>query len=74
MKIKSSPTLRTIRMVERTLERNSKTPISVASLKKKLPKKVNHNTLVQILEYLEESRKISVSLKGIRWIHNAKGI
>ncbi len=33
-------------------------------------KKVNHNTLKTILEYLEESNKIVVTMKGITWIHN----
>ncbi|WP_199724067.1 hypothetical protein [Methanohalophilus sp. RSK] len=44
--------------------------IPVAELKKQLPKQVNHNTLKTILEYLEESNKIAVSIKGITWIHN----
>ena len=43
---------------------------SIAELKRKLPKQVNHNTLMIILEYLEQSNKIAVSLKGISWIHN----
>jgi hypothetical protein len=45
--------------------------ISIADLKKLLPKQVNHNTLKIILEYLEESNKIAVSMKGITWIHNS---
>ncbi len=44
--------------------------VTIAELKKKLPKQVNHNTLKRILEYLEESNKIAVSMKGITWIHN----
>ncbi|MBW2967482.1 hypothetical protein KY362_03270 [Candidatus Woesearchaeota archaeon] len=65
-----SPTLNTILMVEAVLEDNEGAHLSIPELKKKLPKQVNHNTLMQILAYLEESNKISVSLKGITWIHN----
>ena len=42
----------------------------LAKLKKILPRKVNHYTLMRILEYLEASNKIAVSLKGITWIYN----
>ena len=64
-----SPTLNTIMMVEAVLEDNEGTFLSIPELKKQLPKQVNHNTLMQILAYLEESNKISVSLKGITWTH-----
>jgi hypothetical protein len=64
-----SPTLNTIMMVEAVLEDNDGEFMSIPDLKKKLPKQVNHNTLMQILAYLEESNKISVSLKGIKWAH-----
>jgi hypothetical protein len=57
-------------MVEQVLKNMDESVISIADLKKKLPKQVNHNTLKIILEYLEESNKIAVSLKGITWIHN----
>ncbi|MBN2368372.1 hypothetical protein JXC34_05120 [Candidatus Woesearchaeota archaeon] len=67
---KTSPTLNTVLMVERTLQRMDGSVITVADLKKKLPKQVNHNTLMVILDYLEKSNKIAVSLRGITWIHN----
>ena len=44
--------------------------ITIPELKKTLPRQVNHNTLRVILEYLERSNKIAVSLKGITWIQN----
>jgi len=44
--------------------------IKIAELKRRLPKQVNHLTLILILKYLEESNKIIVSLDGITWIHN----
>jgi hypothetical protein len=64
-----SPTLNTILMVEAVLENNENNYLTIPQLKSKLPKKVNHNTLMQVLAYLEESNKISVSLKGITWTH-----
>ncbi|MBW2997868.1 hypothetical protein KY349_06015 [Candidatus Woesearchaeota archaeon] len=64
-----SPTLNTILMVEAVLEDNEGKYLAIPELKKQLPKQVNHNTLMQVLAYLEESNKISVSLKGITWMH-----
>ncbi len=68
--IKHSPTLNTVLMVEKTLNKSDKSVITIAELKRKLPKQVNHNTLMVILEYLEKSNKIVVTLKGITWVHN----
>ena len=64
------PTLNTVFMVEDTLKNMDESVISVAELKRILPKQINHNTLKLILEYLEESNKIAVTMKGITWIHN----
>ena len=64
-----SPTLNTILMIEAVLEDNDGKYITIPQLKKQLIKQVNHNTLMQVLAYLEESNKISVSLKGITWTH-----
>jgi len=69
-KMEHSPTLNTVLMVEDTLKESDDSVITVADLKRKLPKQVNHNVLKTILGYLEESNKIAVSLKGITWIHN----
>lgn len=69
-KLEHSPTLNTILMVEDTLKKMQESVITIAELKRRLPKQVNHNTLKSILQYLEESDKIAVSLKGITWIHN----
>ena len=57
-------------MVEGALKNMDESVITVAELKRKLPKQINHNTLKLILEYLEESNKIAVTMKGITWIHN----
>jgi hypothetical protein len=69
-RLEHSPTLNTVLMVEHTLENMDESVVKVSELKKRLPKQVNHNTLKIILEYLEESNKIAVSMKGITWIHN----
>ncbi len=68
--LEHSPTLNTVLMVENILTNMDESVITIAGLKRKLPKQVNHNTLKIILEYLEESNKIAVSLRGISWIHN----
>ena len=63
-----SPTLTTILSVERTLKKYTKNkPISIAELKRKFPKQLNHYTVKTILEYLEQSKKIDVTINGVRW-------
>ena len=69
-RLEHAPTLNTVIMVEEVLKNINESVISVAELKRKLPRQVNHNTLMTILQYLEESNKIAVTLKGITWIHN----
>lgn len=64
------PTLNTVMMVEDILKKMNKSIISIAELKRKLPRQVNHLTLMVILEYLEKSNKIAATLKGITWIYN----
>ena len=69
-KLEHSPTLNTVFMVEETLKNMEESAITVAELKKIIPKQINHNTLIIILEYLEESNKIAVTMRGITWVHN----
>jgi len=69
-KLEHSPTLNTVLMVEAVLKNMDESVITIAELKKRLPRQVNHNILMIILLYLEESNKIAVTLKGITWIHN----
>jgi len=64
------PTLNTVIMVEEVLRNLEGSVVSVAEIKRNLPRQVNHNTLMIILHYLETSNKILVGLKGITWIHN----
>ncbi|MBD3318508.1 hypothetical protein GF342_01215 [Candidatus Woesearchaeota archaeon] len=68
--LEHSPNLNTVIMVENTLKNMDGSVITVAELKKLLPRQVNHNTLKIILEYLEMSNKIVVTMRGITWIHN----
>ena len=68
--MKHAPTLNTVIMVEHALQNTEDSVVTIAELKRLLPKQVNHTTLMTILSYLEESNKIAVSLKGITWIHN----
>ena len=62
-----SPTLDTVQMVEEAV-RKAKQVITVAELKRKLPRKVNHNTLKVILAYLQKSGKIEFTPDGAVWI------
>lgn len=61
-----SPNLTTILMVEKLLIISLK-PLSLAEIKQKLPRKVMHQTLRLILEYLWESGKISYTPRGVLW-------
>jgi len=65
-----SPNLNTVLMVEEILKNMNESVITVAELKRRLPRQINHNTLIVILEYLELSNKILVTMRGITWIHN----
>ena len=69
-KLEHSPNLNTVIMVENTLSNMEESVITIAGLKKILPKQINHNTLKVILEYLEKSNKIFFGIKGITWIYN----
>jgi len=62
-----SPTLNTILMVEEVLK-NANQLMTVAELKRELPRKVMHQTLIQILDYLQISGKIIIGTKGILWV------
>ena len=65
--ISHSPNLNTVLMVEEILKEANEI-ITVAELKRRLPKKVMHQTLLQILDYLQLSGKIIMGTKGILWI------
>lgn len=68
--MKHSPTLNTVIMVENVIKNAKGSIITIPEIKRNLPKQVNHATLKVILEYLESSGKIVVTLRGITWIQN----
>ena len=70
-KVLHSPTLATVLMVERTLK-NAGQVMKVAELKRKLPKKVMHQTLLHILDYLQHNGKIVIGTKGILYTYTPK--
>jgi len=66
-KLRHSPNLNTVLMVEDIL-RGSGELMTLAELKRRLPRKVMHQTLIQILDYLQISGKIIIGTKGILWV------
>ncbi|MCK4327528.1 MAG: hypothetical protein KAW41_03555 [Candidatus Diapherotrites archaeon] len=66
-KVEHSPTLNTVLMIEETLE-GAGEPLTLAELKRELPRKVMHSTLLQVLDYLQESGKVLLTTKGIVWV------
>ena len=60
--------LATVLMVEESL-RQAGEVLKIAELKRRLPKQVMHSTLLQILDYLQESGKILITTKGVLWIY-----
>ncbi|MBS3136576.1 hypothetical protein J4401_06510 [Candidatus Woesearchaeota archaeon] len=66
-----SPTLNTVLMVENLLK-DSGELLSVAEIKRRLPKKVMHQTLLQILDYLQISGKILIGTKGVLWVFSER--
>ncbi len=68
LRIAHSPNLSTVLMVENVLK-NANELVTMEELKRRLPKKVMHQTLIQILDYLIYSGKIIIGTKGILWIY-----
>lgn len=69
--VEHSPTLNTVLMVEKTLK-DAGELVTIAELKRMLPKQVMHRTLITILDYLQISGKILIGTKGILWIHTER--
>ena len=67
---KRYPNLNTVLMVENFLKNNRDIPLKISEIKKKLPKKIMHQTLIIILEYLWKSGKIIYGPKGVQWIYS----
>ncbi len=69
-KFERSPTLDTVLMVEKTMERYSG-ELNRTELWKKLPRKVMWQTYLVVLDYLIENNKIAIAKdRKIIWIWN----
>ena len=68
LQLMHSPRLATVLMVEDSLQKAGQV-LKIAELKRRLPKKVMHSTLIQILDYLQQSGKILITTKGVLWIY-----
>lgn len=69
-----SPTLESVLMVEKTVQKHSG-EFGKYQLWKKLPRKMMYQTFQVILNYLFESNKIAIDQKGkIGWIWDPEGI
>lgn len=69
-----SPTLESVIMVEKTIEKYSQ-EFGKYQIWKKLPRKMMYQTFLVILDYLQKSGKIIIDKDGcIIWIWNPKRI
>jgi len=69
-----SPTLESVRMVERTIQKYSQ-EYGKYQLWKRLPKKMMYQTFQEILRYLAESGKLMIDKDGcVLWTFDPKGI
>jgi|SRR3989344_1923207 len=74
MTVLHSPTLESVIMVEKTIQKYSQ-ECGKYQLWKKLPKKMMYQTFQIILEYLEESGKIIIDNDGcVIWVYNPERI
>jgi hypothetical protein len=75
MEVLHYPRLDTVIMVEELIRKAGNYPTK-AELRRKLPKKMMYQTLLVILDYLEDSNKIHVDRKSgeIVWIWNPEGV
>ena len=63
------PNLNTVLMVEDFLKKHRDIPMTIAELRRSLPKQIMHQTLKVILDYLQLSGKIIIGTKGVQWIY-----
>ena len=69
-KIEHSPTLGSVIMVEKTIQKYSQ-EYGKYQLWKKLPKKMMYQTYLTVIDYLESSGKILIDKDGcIMWTYN----
>lgn len=69
-----SPTLESVLMVEKIIQKHSG-ELGKYQLWKKLPRKMMYQTFQVILDYLQESNKIGIDKKGkIGWVWDPNGV
>ncbi len=69
-----SPTLESVLMVEKTIQKHSQ-EYGKYQLWKRLPKKMMYQTFQVILDYLKESGKIIIDREGcVIWTYDPEGI
>ena len=70
-----SPTLESVKMVEKTIKKYSQ-EYGKYQIWKRLPKKMMYQTFLSILDYLEESGKILIDKRDgiVMWTYNPEGI
>ncbi len=74
LSILHSPTLESVIMVEKTIQKFSQ-ECGKYQLWKKLPRKMMYQTFLVILDYLQESGKILIDKDGcIIWTYDPEGI
>lgn len=69
--VQRSPTLNTVLMVEEILKKADGV-MTIAELRKKLPKQVMHQTLIAIVDYLDYSGKIVFHDNKVLWTYKPK--
>ena len=62
---KRYPNLSTVILIEDFLKAHRDLPMTVAELRRSLPKQVMHQTLVTTLSYLQASSKVFIGSKGV---------
>ncbi|MBN2422449.1 hypothetical protein JXB41_04440 [Candidatus Woesearchaeota archaeon] len=74
MNVSRSPTLESVIMVEKTIQKYTQ-ECGKYQLWKKLPRKMMYQTYLVVLDYLEKSGKIIIDKEGvIIWIYDPEGI
>lgn len=63
------PRLDTVLMVEGVIK-DAELALSKSEIQRRLPKQVMRQTLILILNYLEERGLIMIGSKGVLWVHN----
>lgn len=69
--VQRSPTLNTVLMVEESLKKSDGV-ITIAELRRKLPKQVMHQTLMAVIDYLDYSGKIVFHNDKVLWAFKPK--